>query len=293
MNILFDCTRGDLLVQNKDVANAMLIQFNIMDLNLRNKTVVITGGSVGIGNALAHAFAAEGANIVICARKKEKLEFAAEELRKTYSVKILSVVADVSRAEDIDNLICEIGKNFKGIDILINNAGMGSEETIMNANDEKWNYYWNLHVMAAVRLSRGIIPMMKRQGGGAILNTASICAKQPLYYEPIYNTTKASLVMFSKCLANEMIQYNIRVNTVNPGLVLTPDWKNTATILGRKEGISADEYLNRIAVDNTPIKRFASPEEIANLYLFLCSDKASYCAGATYYIDGGWLKVID
>lgn len=264
-----------------------------MDLDLKNKTVVITGGSVGIGNAVAHSFAAEGANIVICARTKEKLELAANEIRQQHGVKVLAVTADVSKAEDIDNMIKVIQGEFDGVDVLINNAGMGSEETIMDASDDKWDYYWNLHVMAAIRLSRGIIPMMKKQGGGAILNTASICAKQPLYYEPIYNTTKAALVMFTKCLANEVIPDNIRVNTVNPGLVLTPDWRNTATILGEKEGITADQYLDRIAVENTPIKRFASPEEIANLYLFLCSDKASYCVGSTYYIDGGWLKVID
>jgi len=264
-----------------------------MDLNLKNKTVVITGGSVGIGNAIAHGFAKEGANIIICARDKERMNSAAKELEKLHKVKVTAITADLSKADDIDNMLRQIQNSFDGVDILINNAGMGSEETIMEAKDEKWDYYWNLHVMAAVRLSRGIIPLMIKQGGGAILNTASICAKQPLYYEPIYNTTKAALVMFSKCLANEVIPFNIRVNTVNPGLVLTPDWKKTATILGEKEGITADQYLDRIAVDNTPIKRFASPEEIANLYLFLCSDKASYCVGSTYYIDGGWLKVID
>jgi NAD(P)-dependent dehydrogenase (short-subunit alcohol dehydrogenase family) len=100
---------------------------------------------------------------------------------------------------------------FGDVDILINNAGMGSEEKIMTAPDERWQYYWDLHVMAAVRLSRLLAPLMKRRGGGVILNNASICATQPLGYEPIYNTTKAALVMFSKCLANELIPYNIRV----------------------------------------------------------------------------------
>lgn len=98
----------------------------------------------------------------------------------------------------------------------------------MEAPDEKWQYYWDLHVMAVVRLSRGLIPFMRRWGGGVIINNASICAKQPLDYEPIYNVTKAALMMFSKCLSNEVIQDNIRVNRINPGLILTPDWHKTA-----------------------------------------------------------------
>ena len=134
---------------------------------------------------------------------------------------------------------------------------------------------------------------MKKRGGGAIINTASVCAKQPLGYEPIYNTTKAALAMFGKCLANELIGDNIRVNTINPGLVLTPDWWKTAGILSEKEGISAQTYLDRIAEENAPIKRFATPEEVADIYAFLASPRSSYCVGSTYYIDGGLLKVVD
>jgi NAD(P)-dependent dehydrogenase (short-subunit alcohol dehydrogenase family) len=134
---------------------------------------------------------------------------------------------------------------------------------------------------------------MKRRGGGVIINTASICAKQPLGYEPIYNTTKAALVMFGKCLSTELIPDNIRVNTVNPGLVLTPDWRKTAGIHTEGSGTTVDQYLDKIAKDNAPIGRFASPEEIADFYLFLCSSRSSYCVGSTYYVDGGWLKTVE
>ena len=108
-------------------------------------------------------------------------------------------------------------RSFGGADILINNAGTGSNETVMEAPDEKWQAYWDLHVMAAVRLARGLAPLMKARGGGVILHNASICAAQPLWYEPIYNTTKAALMMFSKCLSTELVGDNIRVNCVNPG----------------------------------------------------------------------------
>ena len=105
-----------------------------------------------------------------------------------------------------DALIAATQRKFGGADILINNAGTGSNETIMEAPDEKWQYYWDLHVMAAVRLARGLVPSMKKRGGGVILHNASICAVQPLWYEPIYNVTKAALMMFSKTLANEVVE---------------------------------------------------------------------------------------
>ena len=263
-----------------------------MDLELKDKIAVITGGSVGIGLAVAHGLAAEGVHLVLCARNRERLYQVAADVELEYGVNVTGIKADVSKEKDIQNLVDQIKERYKGIDILINNAGVGSNETIIEATDEKWQYYWDLHVMAAVRLSRALIPLMQKMGGGVILNNSSICAKQPLYYEPIYNTTKAALSMFSKCLAHEAIQYNIRVNTVNPGLIMTPDWRKTAGQLGEKEGISADEYLERLAKEYTPIGRFATPEELAKFFVFLCSDAASYSVGSTYYVDGGWLKVV-
>ena len=264
-----------------------------MDLQLSNKVALITGGSVGIGLAVAEALAKEGTHLVLCARNEERLQTEVNRIKGEFGVKVLGVQADVSQAADIDQLVEQIKQTFGGVDLLFNNAGTGSNETIADALDEKWQYYWDLHVMAAVRLSRGLAPMMKARGGGVILNNASICAKQPLYYEPIYNTTKAALVMFSKCLANELIPDNIRVNTINPGLILTPDWRKTAAELGAKEGITADQYLDRLAKEYTPIGRFASPEELAHFVVFLCSPLASYSVGSTYYVDGGWLNVVD
>jgi 3-oxoacyl-[acyl-carrier protein] reductase len=183
-----------------------------------------------------------------------------------------------------------VEKSFGGCDILINNAGSGSNETILEAPDEKWQHYWDLHVMAAVRLSRGLSPSMKRRGGGVLLNNASICATQPLWYEPIYNTTKAALMMFSKTLANEVVGDNIRVNTINPGLILTGDWIKTAKQIAGEDGWQA--HLQGVADEAGGMKRFATPEELANFFVFMCSDKASYSTGSTYFVDGGWLKTV-
>ncbi len=264
-----------------------------MEMNLRGKVAAISGGSVGIGLAVAEALAKEGVQLALCARGRERVEREAERISKKFGVKAVGYAADVSNPADIDRFVEGIESTYGHADILINNAGTGSSETIMEAADEKWQYYWDLQVMAAVRLSRAIVPLMKRRNGGVIVNTASICAKQPLGYEPIYNTTKAALVMFGKCLANELIPLNIRVNTVNPGLILTPDWKKTAGILTEGTEQTVDGYLDKIAKDNAPIGRFATPEELADFYVFLCSERASYCVGSTYYVDGGWLKTID
>jgi NAD(P)-dependent dehydrogenase (short-subunit alcohol dehydrogenase family) len=261
-----------------------------MDLGLKDKVAVITGGSVGIGSAIAEGLAQEGVHLALCARNEDRLNAKARELSDKYGVTAIGVTTDVADPDDVNRLTAKIEETFGGADILINNAGTGSEETIMDASDEKWQYYWDLHVMAAVRLTRGLVPFMRKRGGGVILNNASICAAQPLWYEPIYNVTKAALVMLSKTMANEFIKDNIRVNAVNPGLVLTPDWLKTATILTADKDITPEAYLENIARENAPIERFALPEEVANLFVFLCSSCASYIVGSTLYIDGGWLK---
>jgi NAD(P)-dependent dehydrogenase (short-subunit alcohol dehydrogenase family) len=263
-----------------------------MELGLKGKVAAITGGSVGIGLAIAHGLAAEGVNLALCARDGGRLEAVTASIRESHGVEALGVPADVSVPADLERFAAEIERSFGGTDILINNAGTGSEEKILTAPDERWQYYWDLHVMAAVRLSRALAPGMAERGGGVILNNASICAAQPLGYEPIYNTTKAALVMFSKCLANELIPMNIRVNTVNPGLVMTPDWQKTAKILTEGTDTTWQEHLDQIARDNAPIGRFATPEEVADFFVFLCSERASYSVGSTYYVDGGWLNTI-
>ncbi len=263
-----------------------------MNLELKDRVAVVTGGSVGIGLAVAEGLAAEGVHLALIARGEERAAARAAEIQARHGVRAIGIGADVSRSDDVDRTLAEIEKTFGGADILINNAGTGSNETVMNAADDKWQYYWDLHVMAAVRMSRGLIPSMRQRGGGVILINASICAKQPLGYEPIYNVTKAALMMFSKCLSNEVVGDNIRVNCINPGLVLTPDWMKTATQLTAGTGSTPEAYLDDIAKKNAPIGRFATPEELAHFFVFLCSPRSSYCVGSTYYVDGGWLNVV-
>lgn len=263
-----------------------------MDMGLTGKFALVTGGSSGIGLGVARALCQEKCNIIIVGRDISRLQKEAQNLKKDYSVEVSSIQADVSVAEDCDFILKEVSRLTDKLHIIINNAGTGSNEKILQSADEKWQYYWNLHVMAAVRLCRGLVPIMIRTGGGAIINNASICAVQPLWYEPIYNVTKAALMMLSKNLANELIAENIRVNTINPGLILTPDWINTAKNLSRETDSNWEKYLDSVAEENTTINRFGTIEELANFFVFLCSDKASYSVGSTYQVDGGMLKTL-
>jgi 3-oxoacyl-[acyl-carrier protein] reductase len=261
-----------------------------MDLGLGQKVAVITGASVGIGLAVAEGLAAEGAHIVMAARDSDRLSREAARIGETYSVKTRAVACDVATSAGCERLAEAARQAFGGADILINNAGTGSNETILEAPDNKWQYYWNLHVMAAVRMARGLAPSMKQRGGGVILHNASICAVQPLWYEPIYNVTKAALMMFSKTLA--LVKDNIRVNCINPGLVQTPDWVKTAKELTADKGGDWQGHLQSVADELAPIRRFASAEELAHFFVFLCSDKATYSIGSTYFVDGGMLKTV-
>ena len=262
-----------------------------MNLELENKVAVITGGSAGIGLAVAHKLAEEGANVTLCARSMQRVTDAVEQIETIYGVKTLGVVADVTKPDDITKVVEEVKLAFGGADILFNNAGEGTNETIADAPDEKWYQYWDLHVMASLRLSREIVATMKERGGGAIVNNASICARQPLFHEPIYNVTKSALVMLTKCMAHEWIADNIRVNAINPGLIETAGWIDHAEEVTEGKSATWQEYLSGIAREKTPIGRFASPEELADFIAFLCSPRASYCVGSTYYVDGGWLNV--
>ncbi len=261
-----------------------------MELGLKEKIALITGGSMGIGLAVAEGLAAEGVHLALCARDRSRLAEQADRNHATYGVDVRPIPADLSQASEITRVVDEVQAGFGGLDILVNNAGIGSNETVMNAPDDKWQYYWDLHVMAAIRLARGVVPLMRPRGGGVILHNASINAKLPSPTEPIYNVTKAALMMFSKVLANELVKDSIRVNCINPGLILTQAWIDA--MQSNPDGRPWQERLDEIAKRDAPIGRFATPQELADFFVFLCSDRASYCVGSTYYVDGGWLNVV-
>lgn len=152
-----------------------------MCIDLKDKITVIMGGSVGFGLTVADALTKEGVHLTWW-RGKDWIKHMAAGQVSEYGVRVVGICADVAKAENVEAVLSEVDKAFGGSDILINNAGTGSNETILEANDEKWPYYWNLQVMAAVRLCRGLAPLMQKRGGGVIINNASICPKQPYFF---------------------------------------------------------------------------------------------------------------
>jgi 3-oxoacyl-[acyl-carrier protein] reductase len=263
-----------------------------MDLGLKDRVALITGASYGIGRGCAEGLAKEGAHMAICARNKDKLDKAVEDIQSQSGTKVLGVVADCSKSSDVENFVRRAMETFGRVDILINNAGTGSDEKIETAPDDRWQYYWDLNTMSAIRCSRAVIPHMKKNGWGRIINISSVYAKQPGPYCPVYNVTKAALMMFSKCLADEVIGYNILVNNVNPGLIQTPLWEYWAGVWGKEQGITADQYMDNLAKQHTPIKRFCSTGELADVIIFLCSERNTYMTGASVDVTGGWVRAM-
>ena len=263
-----------------------------MDLGLKDRVALITGGSYGIGRGCAEALAKEGAQIAVCSRKQENLDPTVEAIRSKYGVEAIGVVTDCTKAEEIERFVNLAAEKFGRIDVLINNVGTGSDEKIETTPDEKWQHYWETNTMSAIRCSRAVIPHMQKNGWGRIVNIASIYAKQPGPYCPVYNVTKAAVMMFSKCLAAELIGRNIHVNNVNPGMIRTPLWEYWAGIWGKEQGITGDQYMDNLAKANTTIGRFCNVEELARVILFLCSEANSYMSGESVDVTGGWLKAL-
>ena len=245
-----------------------------MDLSLTNKAAIVTGGSRGIGRAIALALADEGCRVAICARGEEALRATEAELRAR-GVDALAVVADVSRAEDVERLVAETAARFGRLDILVNNAGgRGAEDT-----DQVWDLIYQSNVLAAVRATRASVPHMRAAGGGSIVHIASIYGRES-GGPPAYNAMKSAMIAHAKAMALALAP-EIRVNAVAPGSVAFPggSW-------GRR--LDEDpEGMRRFVEQNIPMGRFGTPEEIANVVVFLCSPRASWVTGACINVDGG------
>ena len=245
-----------------------------MDLGLADKAAIVTGGSRGIGRAIALALADEGCRVAICARGEDALRATEAELRAR-GVDTLGIVADVSRAEDIERLVADTVARFGRLDILVNNAGGRSSED----SDAAWDMVYQTNVLAAVRATRAAVPHLRATGAGSIVHIASIYGRESGGPMP-YNAMKAAMISHAKAMALELAP-EIRVNSVAPGSVAFPggSW-------GRR--IEQDpEGMRRFVEQNIPMGRFGTPEEIANVVVFLCSARASWVTGACINVDGG------
>jgi len=262
-----------------------------MDLGLRGKVAMVAAASQGLGKAVALGFAREGANLALCARNQAALEAVAAEARR-YGVDALAVPADVTRAEDIAKFVEKAVAHFGGIDILVTNAGGPPAGTFQDfADDAPWQAAFELTLLSAVRLIRGVLPSMRARGGGAIIVMTSSSIKVPIPNLILSNVFRAGVAALAKTLAEELAPYNIRVNNVLPGRIATERLLYLDQVNAERAGVSVEEIRQR-TIAQIPLGRYGDPEEFANAVVFLASERASYITGASLQVDGGYIKCI-
>lgn len=258
---------------------------------LPGKTALVTGGSQGIGKALALALAREGVNIGICARGKDKLEQAMAEIKSQTNVKVAIAPADCTSPQDVKTMVGSIAGELGGIDILVNCVGQAKAGPFIDLTDDDWLQTINLKLMAAVRVTREVLPYMMRAQGGRIIMIGGVFGQQPSAFSLPMGVVNAGLFNFTKGLAQDVVKHNILVNAVSPGRVDTPLFQQLVTRQAQQQKIAPEQALADILRD-VPIGRAGTATEVANVVLFLASDLASYMVGEVVTVDGGWTKCL-
>lgn len=252
-----------------------------MDLGLRGKVAVVTGGTEGIGRATALKLAQEGAKVAICARGAARLEKTADEIRKAGG-EVLAVAADMSKTADIERFINAVTARFGRLDILVNNAGTSARGKFLEVDDATWRADLELKLFGAIRCTRLAVPHMKQQGGGRIINITISSAKQPGAQSMPTSVSRAAGLALTKALSKEFAPDNILVNTICIGKIKSGQHERRYT----QEGVSAEQYYGQMGRD-IPLGRVGEAEEVANVITFLASDAASYVTGSSINLDGG------
>ena len=255
----------------------------MLDLGLGGKVAIITGGSEGLGRAAAQKLAAEGARVAICARRPDVLERAAEGIRKGGG-QVLARSVDVSKADQIDKFVGEVMREWGGVDILLNNAGTSAAASFEAVDDAAWIHDLELKLFSAVRLCRLCIPLMKKRGGGRIINVTNLGAKTPSARGLPTSVSRAAGINLTKSLANEYAADKILVNTICIGLVKSAQWER------RAKG-DLDAFYKDTA-KRVPIGRMGEAEEFGDLVAFLVSERAAFITGTAINFDGGMAAVV-
>jgi 3-oxoacyl-[acyl-carrier protein] reductase len=257
-----------------------------MDLHLDGKTALVTGGSKGIGRAVARALAAEGVRVMICARDPATLGQAARAIEAETGRAVLTAPADLGRLEEVDRVAALAVERLGRLDILVNNAGAIKGGDFLATPDHEWLDGWSLKLLGYVRMARAVLPGMQRQGGGRIVNVVGAAARNPTPTYMMGGTANAALINFTKALADLGAPWNILVTAVSPGPVRTERWDT----LQRQQAAAAGKDLATFEKEMSgrfPLGRIALPEEVADLVCFLASGRATFLTGIAITIDGG------
>lgn len=251
--------------------------------NLKGKVALITGAASGMGRASALLFAKEGAKVSVVDINDTLGEEVVRQIRADGGQAIY-LHADVSKVAETERMVRETVQAFGRLDIFWHNAGNAGPGSIERTNEEEFDFTMALHVKGGFFGAKYALPELKKAGGGAILFTSSLAGLKASRSSPVYSLAKSSLVMLTKCLALHYSKDNIRINCICPGAVETPLWPS---FVGRDSDLNDPAEVTKMYKQKTPMGRFAEPEEIAQMALFLASDAASYVTGAVIPVDGG------
>jgi NAD(P)-dependent dehydrogenase (short-subunit alcohol dehydrogenase family) len=259
-----------------------------MDLGLRDKVCVVTGASQGIGLEISRRLAGEGGRVLMIARTEGPLRAAAEEIGADW------LAADVTDPECDERIVATCAEQMGGIDVLVNNAGTSRHVPLPDLPDEEWYAQFELNVMASMRLMRAAVPRMAERGWGRVVNVSSSSGKRPGQSNVAYSVAKAAQLSLSRAYADAYAKDGVLVNAVAPGPVATELWTGQGGLgdqAARAAGTTRDEALQATA-DKVPLGRLGTPQEIADVVAFLCSERVGYVTGAAWSADGGAVNII-
>ena len=244
-------------------------------MRLKDRNAIITGAGQGIGRSIALKMAQEGADVVIAEMNADTGAQTAKEV-EAMGRKALFISVDVANQKQVQGMVDQVLKAWKRVDILVNNAGFDRPGRLLKVKEEDWDAVLGVHLKGTLNCIQAVAPHMIENSYGKILNLSSVWGKRGAVSEISYSSAKAGIIGLTKSVARELGRYQINVNAVLPGLILTPTIAKMA-----------EKYQNMI-IENTPLKRMGKPEEVANVVAFLASDEASFMTGATVEVSGGW-----
>ena len=263
-----------------------------MDLGLKDKVAIVTGGSEGIGKAAAASMAQEGARVVICARRKDVLDAASEEIKRDTGGIVLPIQGDVTSPADIERIVNGAVDAYGRLDILVNNAGTSAAGPFEALDDEGWQADMELKFYGAVRFTRAVVPHMKRAGSGRIINVTNLGGKQPGANSMPTSVTRAAGIALTKALSKDLAQYNILVNTVCIGLIKSGQHERRyATEKAQDPSLTLEQFYDERGRE-VPLHRYGEAAEAGDVICFLASERASFLSGTAINIDGGTSGVV-
>ena len=260
-----------------------------MDLNIENKVALVAASSRGLGKAIALQLSKEGVKVAICARNRERLFKAREDIARELGGTVKAYVTDVTKEDQVKNMVEAVASDLGPVDILVNNAGGPPPGFVDDFTPENYREAVELNLLSTIRMCYEVIPSMKKRGWGRIVNVTSVSAKQPIPNLILSNTARAGVLGFAKSLSEQLAPFGITVNSVCPGYTRTERVEGLALAFAEKgTGITKDFYA---AIEqNVPMGRMGKPEELAHTVAFLASEGAAYITGTAVQVDGGFIK---